>query len=203
MNEQDELHSLWSSQPSSKTWRGEDMLKFVQKKTNHFDRVMALRNWMECIAACVVVVLFGFSALRAEDALVRAGFLVVAAGAAWIIFYLLRYGKQPRDVDPSLDLRGYAEALVNRYDHQIKLLKSVKYWYLLPPYLGLLLGTLGVFRDKARTGVLSWSDWIWPVMYTAFFGAVWWLNEVYSVRRLRAERAKLLAMTANSEGEAE
>lgn len=203
MNGQDELHDLWCSQPSLKTGRGEDMLRFVQTRTNRFDRAMAVRNWIECIAAGVVVAMFGFSALRTEDALERAGSFVIAASAAWIIFYLLRYGRGPREVDPSQDLRGYAQALVNRYDHQIKLLKSVKYWYLLPPYLGLLLGTLGIVRDKARTGALSWSDSIPPMIYTAVFAAVWWLNEVYSVGRLRQERAKLLAMTANGEGETE
>jgi hypothetical protein len=203
MNGQDELHDLWCSQPSLGTGRGEDMLRFVQRRTNRFDRAMAVRNWIECIAAGVVVVMFGFSAFRAGDALARAGSLVIAASAAWIIFYLLRYGRGPRDVDPSLDLRGYAQALVNRYDHQIKLLKSVKYWYLLPPYLGLLLGTLGILKDKARTGALSWSDAIPPVIYTAVFAAVWWLNEVYSVGRLRQERGKLLAMTANNQGKTE
>ena len=174
------------------------MLEFVQKRTNHFDRIMAVRNWMECIAAGVAVAIFGFSALRTGDSLVRAGCLVVAASAAWIIFFMLRYGRGPRSVDPSLDLSGYTRALANRYDYQIKLLRSVKYWYLLPPYLGLLLGTLGILLEKARTAALSWSDLIWPAIYTAFFGAVWWLNEVYSVGRLREERAKLLSKTTES-----
>ena len=151
MNGQDELHDLWCSQPSLKTGRGEDMLRFVQSRTNRFDRAMAVRNWIECVAAGVVAAIFGFSALGAEDALARAGSLVIAASAAWIIFYLLRYGRGPQ-LDPGQDLRGYAQALVNRYDHQIKLLKSVKYWYLLPPYLGLLLGTWGSFGIKQEQG---------------------------------------------------
>jgi len=200
MNGQDELHDLWCSQPFLKTGRGEDVLRLVQKRTNRFDRAMLVRNWIECIAAGVVVATFVFFALRAEDALARTGAFVIAASATWIIFYLLRYGRGPRDVDPSLDLRGYTQALVHRYDHQIKLLKSVKYWYLLPPYLGLLLWSLGILRDKARTTALSWSDSIPPMIYTTVFAAIWWLNEVYSVRRLRQERARLLEMTANSEG---
>ena len=203
MNGQDELHDLWCSQPSLKTGRGEDMLRFVQRRTNRFDRAIAVRNWIECIVTAGVAAMFGFSALRAGDALARAGSFVIAASAAWIIFYLLRYGRGPRDVDPSLDLRGYTQAMVNRYDHQIKLLKSVKYWYVLPPYLGLSLWTLGILKDKARTGALSWSDAIPPIIYTAVFAAIWWLNEVYSVGRLRQERGKLLAMTANSEGQTE
>ena len=200
MNGQDELRELWCSQPALKTAGGKDMLEFVQKRTNHFDRIMAVRNWMESIAAGVVVAIFGFSAVRTGDALVRAGYLVIAASAAWIIFFMLRYGRGPRSVDPSLDLNGYTKALADRYDYQIKLLKSVKYWYLLPPYLGLVLGTIGILRERARTGPLSWSDLIWPAIYTAFFAAVWWLNEAYSVGRLREERAKLLSMTGEGDG---
>jgi hypothetical protein len=198
MNGQDELRELWCSQPTL-TAGGKDMLEFVQKRTNHFDRIMAVRNWMECIAAGVVLAIFGFSAVRAGDALVRAGCMVIAASAAWTIFFMLRYGRGPRSVDPSLDLSGYTKALADRYDYQINLLKSVKYWYLLPPYLGLLLGTLGILRERARTGPLSWTDLIWPAIYTAFFAAVWWLNEIYSVGRLREERAKLLSMSSNSD----
>jgi len=198
MNGQDELRELWCSQPTLKTAGGKDMLEFVKKRANHFDRMIVVRNWMECLAAVVVVAFFGFSALRAGDSLVRAGCLVVAASAALIIFFILRYGRGPRSVDPSLDLSGYTKVLANRYDYQIKLLRSVKYWYLLPPYLGLLLGTLGILREKARTAVLSWSDFIGPVIYTAFFAAVWWLNEVYSVGRLQKERSKLLSMSSDS-----
>lgn len=197
MNGQDELRELWCSQPTLKTTGGKDMLEFVKKRTTHFDRIMAVRIWMECIAAGVVVAIFGFSAVRAGDALVRAGCLMIAVSAAWIIFFMLRYGRGPRSVDPSLDLSGYTKALADRYDYQINLLKSVKYWYLLPPYLGLLLGTLGILRERARTGPLSWTDLIWPAVYTAFFAAVWWLNEVYSVGRLREERAKLLSMSSD------
>lgn len=199
MSGHDELHDLWCSQPFGKTGRGEDMLDFVEKRTNRFDRAMAVRNWIECSAAGVVAAISGFSAFRVGDALTRAGSLVIAASAAWIIFYLLRYGKGPREVDPTLDLRGYAQALVNRYDHQIRLLKSAKYWYLLPPYLGLLVWMLGILRDKARIEGLSWGDSVPPLVCSAVFAAIWWLNEVYSVGRLRQERANLLVLTADSE----
>ena len=193
----DELRELWCSQPFSKT-RGEDMLEFVQSRTSGFDRMISVRNWAESVAAGIVVVMFSFFLLRANNPLQRTGCLIIAASAGSIIFYMLRYGKGPRRVDPSLTIEEYTKALVNRYDYQIRFLKSVKYWYLLPPYLGLLLGTLGVFQEKTRTGVLSWIDFVWPAIYTAFFGVVWWLNESYSVRRLRKERAKLLSITSES-----
>lgn len=198
MNEHDELRELWCSEPSSKTTQAEDMLEFVQRKANHFDRIIVARNWIECITAGVVMVVAGSFAFRADNGLVKAAWLVIAASMAWIIFYLVCFGKGPSTVDPSQDLMGYAKALANRYDHQIKLLKSVKYWYLLPPYLGLLLETLGSLQQRGRGG-LRWIDLIWPAIYTALFAAVWWVNEVYSVGRLRKERAKLLFMTKGSD----
>jgi len=198
MNEHNELRELWCSEPSSNTTEAKDVLDFVQRKANRFDRIIVGRNWIECIAAGVLMVVVGSYAFRSDNALVKAGWLVMAASMAWIIFYLVCFGKGPSTVDPSHDLMGYANALANQYDHQIKLLKSVKYWYLLPPYLGLLLGTLGALQERARGG-LRWIDLIWPAVYTAVFAAVWWLNEVYSVGRLRKERAKLLFMTRDSD----
>lgn len=180
---------------------GRRHVDLVQRKTTGFDRLIAVRNWMECVASAVVMASFAYFAFKAHNTLVRAGCLIIAAGAAWIIFYLIRYGKGPSAVDPSLDLMSYTHALAERYDYQIQLLKSVKYWYLLPPYLGLVLATAGVFQERATAGILRWFDWIWPVLYTGLYAAVWWLNEVYSVRRLQNDRGRLLAMTPNSEGQ--
>ena len=203
MNGQDELLELWCSQPPLRAAKGENMLAFVRRKTSGFDRIIAVRNWMESIAGGAVGACFAFFAFKAHNPLLRAGCLIIAAGMVWIIFYILRYGKGPSPVDPSLNLMGYTQALAERYDYQIRLLKSVKYWYLLPPYLGLVLGTAGVFQERAKAGILSWFDLTGPVLYTAVFVAVWCLNEVYSVRRLQEERRRLLAMTGSREGTAE
>lgn len=203
MNGQDELRELWCSQPSSKSAKGEDMLALVQRKTRSFDRMIAVRNWMECLASAVVAASFAYFALKTQNMFVRTGCLAIAAGTAWIIFFLIRYGQVLSGVDPSLNLTGHTQALAQRYDYQIRLLKSVKYWYLLPPYLGLVLATVGVFQDRAKAGILRWFDLFWPLLYTALYAAVWWLNEVYSVGRLRNERSRLLSITGISEGSSE
>jgi hypothetical protein len=110
------------------------------------------------------------------------------AGACWIIFYIVRYGKGPATIDPDQDLSGYVRALVGRYDHQIRLLKSVKYWYLLPLYAGLLIASAGQVLGHARAGKLSLWDLSGPVIFTAVFAGIWWLNEVNAIGRLRKER---------------
>jgi hypothetical protein len=199
MNGHDELRDLWSCEPPSGETKGEDIMAMVQRKTRAFDRMIAVRNLTECAAAGLVMVFFAYIAFRAGDALTRAGAIVVAAGGAWIIFYLLRYGTASAGVDPSRDSAGYARALLERYDRQIRLLKSVKYWYLLPMYAGLLIMSAGGLLRNTKSGILGWRDFAGPAFYTAVFAFVWWLNEVHGVRLLRRQRARLLEITGESD----
>jgi hypothetical protein len=193
-NGQDELRDLWNSQPPCAKSKGEEIMALVQNKIRQLDRVIYVRNWLECIAGGVVAVFFGWQALRAHDILMRIGFIVVAASAVWIIFYVMRYGQSSVYADPSQNVREYTRASVERYDHQIRLLQSVKYWYLLPMYVGLLIMSTGIFLQRARGGNLGWLDLAVPAFYTIIFATVWWLNESFAVRRLQVERAGLLAM---------
>ena len=195
MNGEDELQKLWKSQPPCGSVKGNDMLEIVEKKMQKFDRMIAIRNRVECIAAAAVAIFFTWTAFHAPNIVMKAGCLVVAGGGVWIIYYMLRHGTVKATVDPSENLANYTQALVGRYDHQIGLLKSVKYWYLLPIYIGLLIMSVGVAMQTARAGVPVWVDLIAPALCTMVFGVIWWLNEVPAVRRLRSERAQLLSIT--------
>ena len=134
------------------------MLEIVQKKMQKFDRMIAWRNRLECIAAAAVAIFFTWTAVHAPNIVMKAGCLVVAGGAAWIIFYMLRYGSTGAAIDPSENLANYTQALVGRYDHQIRLLKSVKYWYLLPMYIGLLILSVGISMQRRSRAFRS--GWI-------------------------------------------
>jgi hypothetical protein len=193
MNGRDELRELWCSQRYAGAARGEELVKLVEKRMRHFDRAILVRNLLECAAAVVVAALITQLAVRAHG-LQRAGFIVIAASAVWIVYYLLRYGRGPANADPDQDLNAFKRALLERYDRQIRLLKSVKYWYLLPPYIGLLIESAGQLLNDARVGQLPWHDFLLPLFYTAFFAFVWWLNEVHAVARLRTERSRVLSL---------
>jgi hypothetical protein len=195
MNDEDELQKLWKSQSPCGSVKGNEMLEIVQKKMQKFDRMIAWRNRVECIAAAAVVIFFTWTAVYAPNIVMKAGSLVVAGGAAWIIYYMIRYGNAKVTVDASENLANYTQALVGRYDHQIRLLKSVKYWYLLPMYIGLLILSVGISMQRAQQGAPAWVDVIGPAICTAVFGVIWWLNEGPVVRRLQSQRAQLLSIT--------
>jgi hypothetical protein len=198
MNSEDELRELWCAQVPRGQIPGEDLLALVQKRIHSFDRVVTVRNLVESAASGFAFLIFAWLGWSAQEPLMRAGYLLIAAGAAWVIYYLVRYGKNTVSADPSQSLPDYTRALVERYDHQIRLLKSVKYWYLMPIYAGLLFTSVGLFLEHGwRTP--CWRDFDMPALYTAAFAAVWWLNEVYSVDRLRKQRASLLSMIEDNE----
>jgi hypothetical protein len=69
----------------------------------------------------------------------------------------------------------------------------VKFWYLAPLYVGLLTATASVLKERAASGALTWADAIGPIIYTLVFGAIWWLNEVFTVRKLQHMRTKLMS----------
>lgn len=60
----------------------------------------------------------------------------------------------------------------------------MKFWYLAPLYVGLLTGSAGLLKEFAEKGESMWLGGLFPLFYTLIFAAIWWLNEVYGVRKL-------------------
>jgi hypothetical protein len=168
------------------------MLTIAMERANRFDRRIKARNWRECAAAVVVTAGFAAMAWRSPNALACAGSLIVAASGLWIIFYMLRYGREAPAPEPDRSVADFQQALLREYDHQIRLLKNVKYWYLLPPYVGLLLRSAGMVMANTAKGQPGWPELNAVAIYTAVFGGAWWLNEAYAVGKLRRARARLL-----------
>jgi len=193
MNTSDELEQLWKTQPVDPAVKGEEMREIILNRTEKFDRTIRRRNMRETVAAAAVAVFFSYLAWGQSDRIVLAGSLILVAGSLWIIYYLWRHGTEPPDPNPDQTLAGYQQALVRKYDHQIRLLRNVKFWYLLPIYAGLLTLAGAMIKDRAEKGLLTGSDFLYPVFYTLVFAGIWWLNEVYGVGKLRRMRDQVVS----------
>lgn len=195
MNVNDEIRDLWQAKAAEQPEkRGEEMLANVIEKTRTFDRRIAVRNAIECFAAIFVVGMFGWFALKAPNGIARTGMVVVALSGIWIAFYILRYGGGPKRLDPGMDLSQYNQLLRENYDQQIRLLQQAKYWYLLPPYVGIVIGNIGVWQQLAREGQpvpVRVASLLGLVFVTAFFVFVWILNERYGVRHITRLKQEL------------
>jgi hypothetical protein len=193
MNRPDDLEQLWKTQPMDRSIKGEEMRSVVLKKISAFDRRIRMRNRIETVAALAVAFFFLGAGWMQRNGIVRLGSTIVAAGALWIIYYLHRYGTGPVEPAPDQSVDSFRRALALKYEHQIRLLRNVKFWYLLPMYIGLLTGTVGLLKEQAQTRPLMWADALAPLFYTLVFAGVWWLNEVYGVRKLQRSRTQILS----------
>ena len=175
------------------------MLTLVIEKTRSFDRRIAVRNAIEYSAAAVVTVLFAWFAWRAPTLPERIGLSVVAASGVWITFYLIRFGSGPKPLDPGVSVNAYRQLLSENYDQQIRLLRSVKYWYLLPPYLGLLIANLGFWLRIKESGTAPWVALTTMGIVTGVFVLVWMANEFLGVRHVEHLKRDLQAATDEKE----
>lgn len=193
MNGQDELRELWSATPVPPV-KSTEVLAMVEKRMKRFDRMVFMRNLRECAASLVVSGVFLAMALKSHEPWQRAGEWIIVISGLVTAFTLVRYGRSGKPLDAGRSLTEYVGELMKRYDQQIWLLRNVKYWYLLPMYVGLLMLTGGMLLQQSRAGAMKWPTLAMPVVYTAVFGWIWWLNEVSAAGKLRNCKEKLLRM---------
>ena len=192
----DELRDLWQSDPGGAAVSPLELLHQLEQRTRNFEGTIRRRDLRETIAGVLVAAFFAWHAILAGDSLSRIACVWIAGCGVWVIFYLRRYSRASRNPAPEQTLTAYRQALRDKYDRQIRLLKSAKYWYVLPFWIGLMLiATASLEHGASTTRFLLTAIW-----FTAANALVWWLNEVKGVRNLRAKRAELAALTGD-EGE--
>jgi len=163
------------------------MLTVAIERTRKFDRQIASRNTRELCGALVVMVLFAVMAWRAQGLVERIGWIITSASGVWVAFYMLRHGAGPGRPDRDASVAAYTAVLAENYDRQIRLLRNVKYWYLLPMYCGIAVATFGQWLRTHLTAPALLGMGI----VTAGFVGVWIMNERYGVRKLEQLKAEL------------
>ena len=167
------------------------MLTMVIEKTRNFDRRIVARNMREYMAAFIGLPFAIWGAWAAPSPLVRAGFVILTASVLWVVYYIRRFAG-PKRLDPGASLNAYSQLLRASYEQQIRLLRTVKYWYLLPLYVGILVISLGRGLQAYAEGKSPWGvSLVYMAIVACLLVVVWILNEVYGVRRLERLKREL------------
>jgi protein-S-isoprenylcysteine O-methyltransferase Ste14 len=195
MNKPDDLERLWQTQSVGTDVKGEEMRQAVLKKTKAFDRKIWRQHLWEYLASLFVVPLLLRVAWIMPNRVARVGGIIVVAGALWIMYYFWRRGSGPVDPLPDQTLSSYRRALIEKYDYQIRLLRKVKIWYMLPFYVGLTILMTGLLQYYTGQSALAPFHVILAVVTTGFFGAIWWLDDVSAARRLERFRDEVGSKT--------
>jgi hypothetical protein len=202
----DPVCGLWQSTPAGVERNPTQMLDAIRKKTRAFERTIFWRDAREIGTALVMTPIFVYVAIQTRpDPLISAGFLFTAVVFLFIAGRLWWSRRGPRPA-PEESVTSYGRALMAGYDRQIALLRTAKYWYVLPLYAGMLVMYAGIaaksvaplshLREQAPQRWLLGLAFLAAVflLMTVFTGFAWWLNERYTVRKLVAARDNLAAM---------
>jgi hypothetical protein len=181
----DELMLLWQQGTSSTPDPAEVARLAARASMRRFDRLIARRNVVESAAAAGVLTWFGWSFAAGHD---RVSNGVSFACVSFVIAYLWWQHRHAVVVDATASAEAYHAALLARLDQQIGLLRTVPYWYLLPLYVPVALQAVAVWPKSPAATV------VFVVVTTGCYVAIGVLNVRIAGPRLRAERARLVAL---------
>ena len=190
----DELQRLWASEtpPSALSKEQKEMLmRQANEKLDQLDKKLRNRELREILPAILCAALFGAQFAVATAFFIRLGAAVIVAAMLWIVYYMLRHGRGPQNPYPGAPLDEYRAGVAAKFDHQIWLLKRVKYCYALQLFVGCVLTDLGAIQRNGWT--MRPFDWWFLAGATALSAFIVWLNEGPGVKWLRRERDAITA----------
>ncbi len=163
---------------------------FVKFQTN-----LKKRNLIEGIAALIVIASFLSSGVDEEVLLRKVAYFEIALAGAFIFTYLF-FVKSKKIFVEKLNSE---QVLVSTYKEvlreQIKLLSSVRYWYVLPIFIGLFALNIHdiyiAIKSNSALGVAVFNLSL-SIGLSLF---IIWLNEVKTVAELKSKLNSLESVT--------
>ena len=171
-----DLRNRWAAQERDARFTDPKQLTMRSKS---FRRTIRRRNLIEYVVAAGLVILFGSRGIDAwtdGEGLKAVGYAATCIGIAVAMLGLARRGSAgkagPEDSTLS-HLRG-------ELARQIRALRSIGMWYLLPLVPGLLLVFAADYQLQATLEGGQSALWslVWKLgFFLAVFGGIWWVNQ--------------------------
>jgi hypothetical protein len=181
---EDELMHLWQEHMDVGL-DPERQARMLLTQAWRFDQKVFWRNFREYAVGLVLMTIFAGLVILGKD---RQTGAVGFACVGFVLLYLWRKHRQLAPLDPAADIASYRAALLGRYDAQIRLLRTMPYWYLLPLFVPMLSVAASAWH-RSRGAV-----WALLAVTTAAYVFIGWLNVRVGVGVLRSARAKIELM---------
>jgi hypothetical protein len=133
-----ELQKMWQESTYSQPGDPSEVARRIADRVLQFDRNIFWRNLREYAAGWVMMIVFAYGAVFNHGRVVS---LIGLVAMSFVVACLWWQHRDLRPLDPSADARGYQAALLARFDRQIRLLRTARYWYFLPMYIWVLAAT--------------------------------------------------------------
>jgi len=133
----DELGKLWRTQPTeSRNGTPQEALAHVRAKARRHDRAIFWRNVREAGAGALLIGVMGGTSWLAPGWLPKAAGLVGMASVVLVIARLVASRRRNPPVPPDLALVDWLRGEARKVDAEMRLLRSVRSWYLAPLFVG-------------------------------------------------------------------
>lgn len=150
----DDLQAVWQTADDSAPEIGPEALAAIRTEADRFDRAIRWRDRREYAAAAFVAVMFarGFPSASPVG---RVGVVLAVLGAAFVCAWMWRAQRQRPPVAPGAPLAEALRVALARVEIQIRLLRTIAWWYLLPLMVGPLLMALSGFAAAVTSETAS------------------------------------------------
>ncbi|MCP4639228.1 MAG: hypothetical protein GY851_02275 [bacterium] len=172
----DAFREAWQGQETEGP-SGEEVVRMVERKHRKLERTVVWRDVRESVAALVLAAFF----VVAGHHLARHMWpWYGAAGCClWVAAFLIVDRRIQRDGQPAASTREALDRALRQVDHQIRLLRNVFWWYLLP-CLGAIALVLGEMMSQISRE--SWGTAYAPFLFTVvlvavLYPAIYWMNQ--------------------------
>jgi len=190
-----ELIQMWQENTFPSSGSPSDLSRQLSGMVKKFDHRIRWRNIIEYSAGVVVLIRSMFEIAFGERLLFAP--LTGIAAVLFVMTYMWKQHRTTQPLDPGANASTYRTALLQRLDRQIRLLRSVRYWYVLPCWI--------FFVSVVTSDVLQGRRFVPSMMgflsATALCVVVIRLNERVGLRKLEAERQRVLAIDTDSNEE--
>ena len=173
----DRMKERWQSTAGTPPPASPDLLRSVAARAATLHRQVRQRDWVETAAGVLVSAMFAAFAVSIRQPVARTGAILVSVACVFVAVHLYRV-RTRRPTPQDATLRAHCERELQKVNDQIRLLRSVAWWYLAP-----LVGSSLVFSWGLDSSVTS------KVVYTLC--ALFLSLGIYALNQ-RAVRRQLL-----------
>ena len=180
----DDLKQVWQSQQGMSQEFFDQIGEKVRESTTLLQSTILRRDVTETIAAIVVVAFFSPGLVTAKNWVDWSGFAIVVLAGITIPFVLWWGRKRSVKTVSSANFCDFVDIEIDYLRRQVRLLRMVTWWYLLPLYVGIVLITVGL-ADPFRGSLVELIFFtVYMAICTALFIYIWWLNQSTRQRHL-------------------
>ena len=182
-----ELKNIWQNSASTYNIRLQlsELNKNLSQTVSDIEKEIKVRDRNEIIASIIGIFIFGYFTYEIPYPISKVACLFAVLWFGYVIFKFKKSHKEKVDVDISLPLKEQLAQQKVNMNLQKKLLLSVPYWYVLPPYIMNIILFIGFENpedygwDHFLAGFFPYDpvEKIFPLLFvTLLYGFIIWIN---------------------------